>query len=176
MTDQEAAQKILRLSEAAIFTIDEVASIVGVKPEVIRNWMSRGRVDLRYTVQQGYGNRILFSFGDIINLVIVAELSHLTIDPKTSKKFSSVIMDHTIRKIKDISGLYGDDSRYENFKRYAILYSNWDYGGELHLILWNEPLPKIDTGTARDVARIVVDCLELAHKVIKAMKAFANKG
>lgn len=174
MTDKEAAQKILRLSEVAIFSIEEASSAAGCKPTAIRNWISRGHINLRYTMQQGRGSRTFFAFNDILQIMVVAELSRLEIDPQIGREFSAGIMATTMHRIAQIANVFGDTeapSIFANVDRYAILFYN-PHTKEIDSLLWHEPVPEAQF---LDAARIVIDCSEMASKAIAAIKSFTTR-
>ena len=158
MTDQDAAHKIIRVLYAPIFTIKAVTYAADVKPEVIRNWLSRRHFILQYSETSGQGSRTFFSFYDILQAMITAELSRLSVDPKDTKNFMMGIMISVVGNIEDIAADDGNSMA----DRYIIFHhsNNLEH---LALVHADEPNPELPE-TVKDISRIVLDCRGLAKK------------
>ena len=174
MAKLEQAQKILRISGAQLFTIEEVAEVVREKPAVIRNWISRGHIDLRFTELPGRGKRVLFAFEDIIQIMIVAEASRINIDPQISKRFAERVMSTVMRILMDFAGVFGEKhlEHSDNAMRYAIIYYSV-YAQGVDVALSSSPTIELDYAT--DASRVVIDCKEIAERAISIISKFQKK-
>lgn len=169
---REEAQAILALGKKPIFKIEDVAEAVGVAPTTIRNWISRGHIELLHTRLFGRGNRAYFAYYDVILIMIAAELSHLGIKPMDIRGSALAQIDSFVsQKIGEAAGVWGDPQPYyENLKRYIGLFYTGDQSQPIDCYAINSLNDIPQNGHIVDVTRIVIDCKTLADKAIDIFK------
>ena len=161
----DAARAILSLGADTIFKIEDVANAVGLAPTTIRNWLSRGHIDLVYTRFFGRGSRAYFAYYDVILIMIAAELSHLGIKPMDVRIVLSDINAAVGNRIREIAGVRSDRTQ-KNFGRYIALYYTGDKKEPIRLYSLYSFDKMLPLSGLIDIARIVIDSKTLAEKAI----------
>lgn len=164
MIKQEDAKAILALGAEQLFPIEGIAQAVNVASTTIRNWINRGHLELLQTRLFGKGSKALFAYYDVIQIVAMAELSHLGIDPKQSGRLVVHIQSLISHQIRSYAGEWGDPTNYVDFKRYAYIFYNYELD-KLEIAVVTEDIDR-EYPTVQDISIIALDCLELAKKSV----------
>lgn len=126
----EQARELLGTELQPFLTTEAVASIAGIKPATLSQWVKRGYVKLRGSSRPGTGRAMLFSFSDLIEVLAFTHLSRLGFPPKgAAGELSEEVMTCAGQRLMELAGAYGDlsESSLGDFQRYVTAWHDENY-------------------------------------------------
>lgn len=172
MVTTERAQKLLSYGDTPFLTTEEVCFIAKVKPVTLRQWITRGHVELRFSPRVKTGKAMLFSFHDLVEIMAFASLSRLGLPPnRFSGSLASVLMSRAFQYLQDIAGVWGDYSKRSkqerNYQRYLITFHDPSHD-DLEWFITSRPEPDWETF---DGVWITLDSHLLMERTIQGLEA-----
>ncbi|MHC1753136.1 hypothetical protein [Humidesulfovibrio sp.] len=169
------AGELLQRENQPFLTTDEVSSIAAIKPATLSQWVKRGHVLLRGSSRPGTGRQMLFSFGDLIEILGFAHLSRLGFPPnRASGSLSELVTSCAMRRLADLGGMWGDPGISpfgDNFERYVLAWHNLPYGD----VEWTISSTTDVSAQVQDAAWIVLDSHNLLDRAIEGLEGLKLK-
>ncbi|MDQ7835789.1 MAG: helix-turn-helix domain-containing protein [Humidesulfovibrio sp.] len=167
---QEQASKYLDSELHPFLTTEEVATIAGIKPATLSQWVKRGYVELRGSIRPGTGRAMLFSFSGLIEVLAFTQLSRLGLPLQGSARgLSAKVMLCVGRRLMEYSGAFEDlsDSKLGEFERFVSAWYD-EARDEVLSSISSIPAP-LSFNTIPHTSWIVIDCYALLDVALSGL-------